>query len=329
MITKKKLFIVSGIFLGFILILLLVSSNKTDQEPSLSQANFQPYFIDAPQPEIGFQKLTQELEKTITAYQLPSSSQENLTGFFTPIIDDLKLTLDTSAETDYFTWNNEDAYLMANKTTGQFVVKIQPRVLTKGIDVNETDAQTVAKNWLIKYQLIDPGIDYRMSYLEAGDELRPTSTKTPGGFYQFYFLPKLDHYPLFANNSDLGPISVIVTNQGEVFYVNYQLPVLFYGQYLKQPKAAAGKDYKLKTAAQVEAAIKNNQAVIVSSQLESGEWQTSTAKIKQVSYQKSVLGYSAEPQNNLIAPVFQFQGTAVLDDGTTTQVTAYLPALAE
>ena len=90
-----------------------------------------------------------------------------------------------------------------------------------------------------------------------------------------------------------------------------------------------GKDYKLKTAAQVEETIKNNQAVIVSSQLESGKWQTSTAKIKQVNYRKSVLGYSAEPQNSLIVPVLQLQGTATLDDGTTTQITAYLPALAE
>ena len=320
MTTKKKLFIISGIFLGFVLILLLVSSNKSGQKPSLPQPNFQPYFIDAPRPEVSFQDLAKPQEKTLAAYQLPPANQENLTSFFTPIIDDLKLNLDTSAETDYFTWNNEDDYLMATKITGQFVLKIQPQVLTKGIDVNETDALTVAKNWLTKYQLIDPGTDYRVSYLEAGDELRPTPTKPPGSYYQFYFLPKINGYPLFPANYELGPVSVIVTNQGEMFYVNHQLPPLFYSQYLKQPKTVTGKDYKLKTAAQVEEAIKNNQAVIVSSQLESGEWQTSTAKVKQVNYQQSVLGYLAEPQNNLITPVFQLQGNHL---GGHAQVSRY------
>ncbi|MBU2052207.1 hypothetical protein KKH13_03330 [Patescibacteria group bacterium] len=332
MITKKKLFIVSGAFLGFVLILFLISltsTNKSDQKPAQSQPSFQPFFIDTPQPEISFQDLAKPQEKTLAAYQLPPANQENLTSFFTPIIDDLKLKLDTSVETDYFTWNNENGYLMVNKNTGQFVLKIQPPTPRGGIDINETDALTVAKNWLVKYQLMDPETEYLVSYLEPGDELQPTPTKTPGNFYQFHFLPRLNNYPLFPGNYEPGPVSVIITNQGEVFYINYQLPPLFYAQYLKQPQSVTGKDYKLKTTVQIDTAINNNQAVIISSQLESGEWQTSTAKVKQVNYQKSVLGYSAEPQNNLIIPVLQLRGTALLDDGETTQITAYLPALAE
>lgn len=329
MFTKKKLFIIAAAFLGFILVLVLISSNKSGEEPAPLQPSFQPYFIDAPQPEIGFGDLTKPQEKTLIVYELPTANQENLTSFFTPIINDLNLSLDASAETDHFTWNNEDDYLMANKITGQFVLKIQPQILTKGIDVNETDALTVAKNWLVKYGLINPETESQTSYLAAGEELQPTPIKTPGAYYQFYFLPKLKDYPVFPANYEPGPISIIITNQGEVFYVNYQLPPLFYTQYLKQPKAVTGKDYKILTAAQVEAAIKNNQAVIVSSQLESGEWQTSTATVKQVNYQQSVLGYSVEPQGTLIVPVFRLQGTAGLEDGTKTQVTAYLPALAE
>lgn len=329
MTTKKKLFIISGAFLAFVLILLLLSNNKSVPEPAFPQPSFQPYFIDAPQPEIGFGDLAKPQEKTLVVYELPAANQENLTNFFTPIINDLNLSLDASAETDHFTWNNEDDYLMANKITGQFVLKIQPQILTKGIDVNETDALTIAKNWLTKYGLIDPETESQTSYLAAGEELQPTPTKTPGVYYQFYFLPNLKDYPVFPANYEPGPVSVIVTNQGNVFYVNYQLPPFFYTQYLKQPKAVTGKDYKILTAVQVEAAIKNNQAVIVSSQLESGEWQTSTATVKQVNYQQSVLGYSTEPQGTLIVPVFQLRGAAKLDSGETVTVTAYLPALAE
>ena len=100
MTTKKKLFIVSGIFLVFILILILFSGKKSEPEQSPPPFNFQPYFVEAPQPEIGFQDLTKPQEKTLAAYQLPPANQENLTSFFTPIIDDLKLNLDTKAETD-------------------------------------------------------------------------------------------------------------------------------------------------------------------------------------------------------------------------------------
>lgn len=331
MLTKKKIVIIAGLFLVLVLILVFFGKRTPQLQSTLPQPSFPAYFPVQPQPEISFGDLNKVKQKQLAVYQLPKTDRQILIDFFNPIASDLQVKItNESTNPDYLSWGNPEKQLSVKLTTGQFTLKISPQLPNRGLSINEADALIIARNWLNKYKLIDPQTQADVSYLTSdGSELSPTTIKSEGVFFQFNFRPGLDTYPFFPNNLRDGPISVTVTNMGEIFYINYQLPVLFYAQWLINPKFLSSNNFPIKTTEQINQAITQNQAIIVFSQTENGQAQTSTAKITQVNYKTTVLGYQSQPHNNLIIPIFQLTGTGILEDGTVVTVTAYLPAMAE
>lgn len=331
--SKKRLGLALIIIL-IITLLFLISKPlpTTDQQ-----------FGTLPQPSItSFSELLKPLESTskapslpadkttVVVYQLPTPSGFELQDFLNPIATEFNFTQPAEETTfnsaPHLLWSLGPNYLALNLQTGQFYLKLKPQLSSDSTNIIESDAFQIAKRWLTNHQLLHPDSSYKTTYLKNyGSQFELTPDANSADIYQFHFFPAINNFPIFSTQLQDSPITVAVTNQGDIIEIDYQLPPLFYSDYLKNNPLQTST-YPLKDQSQLSQEITQGLPVIASSQLSLGKYPASTTNIKKVSYDQIVLGYQADPNQNLLLPVFQLKGTATLEDGQTTQVTAYLPA---
>lgn len=331
---SKKRLVLALIILLIITLLFFISKPPptTDQQ-----------FGTLPQPSItSFSEFLKPLESTsdapslpadkttIAVYQLPTPSNFELQDFLNPIATEFNFTQPaeetTFNSTPHLLWNIGPNYLALNLQTGQFYLKLKPQLSSGSTNIIESDAFQIANRWLINHQLLPSNSSYKATYLKAYDsQFELTPDAGAADIYQFHFFPTINNLPIFSTQLQDSPVTVAVTNQGNIIEIDYQLPTLFYSDYLKNNSLQAST-YPLKTQAQLSQEITQGLPIIASSQLSPGKYPASTTNIKKASYEQITLGYQADPNQNLLLPVFQLKGTAVLEDGITTQITAYLPA---
>lgn len=341
-IKPKKLLIIF-LLIFVLLTVVAVLINRPSPSPktgSYPRPSYQPFFTQTTQPEIDFKELSkQDLPaNTAEVITIPNYTKEQIVVFFQPIIKAYQLSAvtDESEAQEYLVWTNQTDSLQVNAATAQFSFKHSQVPSNSTNYINEVDALNLAKNWLNQYKLIPEGTSYQTTYLKStGYELEPISETGPGVYFEFNFFPKLAQFPIWPTyEQSLSPVSIIVTNQGEIFYVSYQLPAIFYSQFIQSNQdlnRLQTSKQLLKTPPQINQAINSNQATITLSETAPGVPQSSISSLQKVNYSQPILGYQFVTLNQLnqFLPVFQLQGTATLDSGETVNVIAYLPALAK
>lgn len=336
-LPKKRLIILGLFIFSFLLFVIIrsVSSPRLNKKAgSVPQPSFKPFFSEPQQPTTSFKDLfssTTSQPKTVPVAQVNAPSKDSLQNFFQPIANDLKLgTSATITPSSELQWINGSDYLKVNQQSGQFNLKIHSQNPNTQNPINEIDAVSIAKNWLEKYQLIAPETPYKTSYLESSDnELQPVNEFTPGVYFQFNFSPTINKFPIFSSYQNPSPIIVVVTNQGEIFYISYQLPAIFYHDYLNGPSSLSSAQIPIKSPQEVGEEIKKGLAVITAIATSSGQSLSTDSQIKTVDYQSINLGFKFESAQSSFLPIFQLLGTGTLEDSTTVQVTAYLSAIAD
>ena len=309
--NKKRLLILFGLL---ILSLIIFTIAKNPPPPSPANLN---------------------LPQKIPVYTFTPPTSEAVKQFFAPIVANLGFPgppIQTSLNsTPHFIWTNQSAYFDVDLETGRFHAKPLPKTFFADSTVTQSQALDLAKNWLQQYQLLDTAAGYEVAYLQnSGSELEETTVNplNPSA-YRFYFSPEINRLPVFTASPAKSTVVIDIARQGYIFQINYQLPALFYSAYLTSPNSLSSQQQTIKNSQQITQAVNANQAVIVSAKTLAGNFAPGNQPIIKVNYQQTTLGYQLNPIDNQFIPVFQLTGTAALDDGSTVNVTAYLPALAD
>ena len=333
--NKKRLLIILGLVILSLIIFLLAKKPKTPSPaPAAAIPSYRPFYSTLPRTVTAPSPAGLDQTKKVTVYSFSPLTIEAVKQFFAPVVANLGFsappTPTTMNSSPRLIWTNQSAYFDVDLQTGQFHAKPPTKTFFGDSTVTESQALELAKNWLQQYQLLDTAANYEVTYLQnSGYELEETSTVSSAPFaYRFYFSPEINHLPIFTASSVKAAIIIDVARQGYLFQINYQLPALFYSSYLTSPNQLQFQERTIKNSQQITQAINANQATIVSSKNTVGNFAPSNQTIIKANYQQTKLGYQASPVNNQFIPVFQLSGTAALDDGSTVNVTAYLPALA-
>jgi len=335
--SKKRLIIILSLLLIIAIILSISSKPTPPSEPSpdaLPQPSFSPYSKTFKSQKSTSETPTLSIDKTILVYQLPSFSSLDLQTHLNPIANQLDFTHPPEEKTynsiPHLLWSIGSNYLDANLTTSQFYLRYGTLVSPGTPDITETTALQIAKTFLTKHNLINHDTPHQTQYLEiAGYQVESTSNPSAADFYEFHFYPTLNSFPLYSTDFKDSPIIISITKKGEIFELNYNLPTIFYSAYLTNPNSLTTSTHPLKTQSQLNDEINQGLPIITNSELEPGIPAAPYINPKKITYHQINLAYQASPNQKLLLPIFQLQGTAELEDGTTSQITAYLPAIAQ
>lgn len=317
------------IVLFVIIVLLIIPFKKKSQPPP---ENLSDIHLEALNPSLKptatFDQIAlKQPEKQIVVYQIPAPSQDQLTNLFNPIAREFNFSNSPENininKTPSLFWNNAPNFLTVNLQSSSFTLDYHPQSASSSAKLAEIDAINIAKNWLLKYQLIFEDAKSESSAIE--DKLGDSYPEGAAPNYQIYFYPTLNNLPIFTPNSIDAPISVIITPQGNIYSVYYRLPAILFTN-LQSLKTS---NHSILSSAQINQAIKDKNPIITRLTFSDGKFAPSTSNLKTVNYTQITLGYSNEITNNQILPIFQLTGTGTLDNGATVTVTAYLPALAD
>ena len=333
-VSKKRLIIVLGaIFLITILLSIFSQSPPSLDQSSetLPQPQFSPYSKTF-QPQKSTLKTTSSTpDKTVSVYKLPSFSNIDLQSRISPIANHLDLTNPPETRTynsiPHLLWSTGSNYLNLNLNTGQFYLRYTPLVPPITPDLNESDTLQIAQQFLTQHNLINKDTPHKTKYLQTGNyEIDPAQNPDDADFYEFHFYPTLNTLPIYSTSINDSPVIITITKKGQIFELNYQIPVTFYSTYLTNPNSLTTSTHTIKTQQQINQAISQNLPTIVKSELEPDIPADPSINLKTITYNQITLGYQASPNQNLLIPVFQLQGTAELEDNNIVQITAYLSA---
>lgn len=334
MLKKKKLVLIAAaIILTLTLILLILPKTQTPSSVALPQSSIKPYYTAASSPAVNFNQLSSFLPaKALPIFIVPMPDQNQLIRFFQPIADGLKLQVNPKTiiinSVSFLSWADPNSYLNVNLETGQFSLKLGLSSAVKTADINEIDALNVARTWLEKSNLISSESSSVTSYLDKkGQELSPQASPSPGSYFQFDFTPKFNNQPVFSTlEHSFSPVTIIVSNQGQIFYVNFQLPVLSLDS-----DSLNSQVIKLKTLAQINQEVAANKPIITLAESQPGIYQAGLGQPKNINYQQIIPGYQfvRRENQNLFLPILQLKGTADLDNKQQVYLTAFLPLIQE
>lgn len=336
--NKKRLFIILGLVVLLVIVIIFVFMKKPQSSspaPITTAPSYHPFYSSAPKTVTAPSPSDFNLPQKIAVYSFSPLTIETIKQFFAPIVTNLGFsappTPTTLNSSPHLVWTNQSAYFDVDLQTGQFYAKPPTKTFFADSSVTESQALDLAKNWLQQYKLLDTAANYEVAYLQnSGYELEESPTDSHSPFaYRFYFSPEINHFPIFTASPAKSTVVIDIARQGYIFQINYQLPALFYSSYLTSPDQLQLQEYAVKNSQQITQSINANQATIVSSKTTEGNFAPSNQTIVKANYQQTKLGYQAKPVNNQFIPVFQLSGTAALDNGSTVNVTAYLPALAD
>jgi len=332
--SKKRLIIILGLIF-FIVIILSIFSKPAPlpDQPSeaFPQPSFSPYSKTFKPQKSTLKTATPSLDKTVSVYQLPSSSNIDFQSHINPIASQLDFVNPPEQRTydsiPHLLWAADSNYLNLNLNTGQFYLRYTPPTPPTTPDLNESEALQIAQQFLTQHRLIADNTPHKTKYLQINDyEIDSVQNSIDADFYEFHFYPTLNTLPIYSTSNNDSPIIITITKKGQIFELDYQIPVTFYFTYLTNPDSLTTSTHTIKNQQQLNQAINQNLPVIIKSELEPDIPADPSVSPKTITYHQITLGYQASPNQNQLLPIFQLQGTAILDDGTTTQITAYLPA---
>lgn len=334
--NKKYLFILFILVILSLIIFLLAKKPKpSSPAPTAATPSYQPFYSSLPKTVTAPSPANLDQAQKIAVYTFPPLTIEIVQQFFAPIVTNLGFsappTQTTMNSSPRLIWTNQSAYFDVDLKTGQFHAKPLTKTFFGDSTVTESQALDLAKNWLQQYKLLDTAANYEVAYLQnSGYELEesPTDFRDPFA-YRFYFSPEINRFPIFTASLAKSTVVIDIARQGYIFQINYQLPTLFYSSYLTSPNQLKSQEYSIKNSQQITESVNANQATIVSAKTTAGNFAPSNRPIIKANYQQTKLGYQSNPVNDQFIPVFQLTGTAALDDGSTVNITAYLPALAD
>jgi len=331
MLIKKKLVFITAVVILLISLLFFALPEK-QPSGSLSQPDLKPYFSKLASPSVSFTQLNSMLpEKKLPVFNVPDPDQNQLADFFQPMAQNLKLPQNPKSKTinsvPFLSWASTDGYLNVNLQTGQFSLKIS-HPSNKTAYINEIDALNLARNWLEQFNLINQESAVTIGYLShGGQELMPQVSPSLGAYFQFNFTPEFNDQPVFSTiEHSFSPITIMITNQGQIFYVNYQLPVL-----ALESAGLNSQPVKLKKLSQINQEISANKPVITLAESQPGISQSTLGQPDNITYQQFIPGYQfVRLQNqNLFLPILQLKGTATLDNKLQVDLTAFLSLMQE
>lgn len=328
-LTKKQWIIIGLILL--IIVLSIILRPKSSPAPTLISPDIPSFFSPNPAaltPTLNPSDQTSAYPKTITTFLSSTINESVAKEFFQPILVNLNISASPTSQTindlPYLLWRENNNYIDVTLSNGWFSLRTNAQIDPKLQTSIELDIQNLAINWLKNNQLLNDNYDLTTEYLAfAGDELETASTSAGAQFYRFFITPKVNQLPLFSPD-DSAPIVITYDHQGHLFSLNYQLPLNFFSQVNKLQASAK----KVKTDQQISAAITSNQPVI--SQIKTLETGiiSSEDQLQAASYQPGPIGYLPSYNTPQLIPVIQLSGSITTTDNLTTNVTAYLPALA-
>lgn len=334
--NKKRLFILIGLIILSLLIFIFPKKPQTPSPaPKTANSPYQPFYSSAPKTIAPPSSPNLDLPQKIAVYTFSPLTNEAVKQFFAPLAANLGFTDPPTPTTlnssPHLLWTNQSAYLDVDLQTGQFHAKPLTKTFFSASSFTQSQALEFAKSWLLQNRLLDTVANPETTYLQnSGYELEETSTIPPDPFaYRFYFSPTINSLPFFTGSAAKSPIIIDIARQGYIFQINYQLPAPFYSSYLTSPNQIQSQQQTIKNSQQITAAINTHQAIIVSSKTLEGNFAPSNQPITQVYYQQTTLGYQTNPVNNQFIPIFQLTGAGTLDNGSTVNITAYLPALVD
>jgi len=338
---KKQLLIIFIILILSIAIFALINRPQTSSPspspfspPVSTTPSYQPFYSTQPATNTPPQSEI-NLPQQVNIYTSPAVTIESVKQFFAPIVINLNFTdppnQTTINSSPHLIWTNQSAYFDVNLTTSQFSTKPLAKTFFGDSTVTESQALNLAKNWLLQFQLIQPTTSSETTYLHnSGFELEESSNNYQGAYaYRFYFFPEINQLPIFTASTLKAPIVVDVASKGYIFQINYQLPTLLYSSYLNSPEQLKSQKNNILSSQEIAQAINNNQATIVSSKTDNGNFAPSVLSITKVNYQLTKLGYQSNLVNNQLIPIFQLTGQGLVSNNSYVNVTAYLPALTQ
>jgi len=153
------------------------------------------------------------------------------------------------------------------------------------------------------------------AYLSKGYYLQPTQPEQ-ADFISVGANPTIGQHQLVGLDPTSPLISLILNKNKEVVRFQYQV---YFSSFEGQ------ETYNLKTKKEVESALLSEGRIVYF-----GTYQESVKapKITQAEFNQITLAYYQEPEKNLvIQPIYILSGQGTLENGETTEIIAYLPAI--
>ncbi|MFH0863790.1 MAG: hypothetical protein V1858_01725 [Candidatus Gottesmanbacteria bacterium] len=186
-------------------------------------------------------------------------------------------------------------------------------------------AEEIAKLYLSQNNLWAKELDKAeidIEFLKVGGyEVFKAKNVDEADIFNVLFYPKIENYIILANSPFFPLMEVWVRENGQVqkvadFLANYQ--------------QKGTQKYSIISFDQAWQQVLNQRAVITSLSIEQEKYFTSEFKINKISLKKAYLAYFQEQTlPSLLQPIWVFEGETIFEDGTSSGVSLYLPALEE
>lgn len=327
-LTKKQWIIIG--LLSLIIVLSILFRPKRAIKPIPTSTDIPSFFQTTQSLTPGVETKNQIVypESAVT-YKPLALNEKVVNDFFRPITASLNITAaPTSKEINgyqYLLWRQNNNYIDVILNNGWFNLRTNKQLDPQLQSLIELDLQKSAENWLKTNKLLNDDYEIDTEYLTSfGGQMETATNSASAQYLRFSVTPKINGLPLFSPD-EKAPITIIFDNQGNLFSLNYQLPLTFFSQ---QDNIRANTE-KIKSAKQINEAITNNQAVISQIVYPESVIISPEDNLISIKYTPEALGYLASAKESLIIPVIKLSGSVTTEDNNTTQVTAYLPALAQ
>jgi len=297
---------------------------------SLPQPSINP-FSNTPSPLSAVSQFKESfLPQSISVYKLPSYSSQETINFFTPIAKEIGFTQTPENKIidnkPYLLWKSDNGHFLADQQTGYFNFKTNLSQNSNNPPITKKDSLYIAQKWLERHRLVSSNTPSQIIPLVIyGQTLEPAPETNQPDAFKIDFSPTINKFPLFNTVNNESTIIITIDTQGKIISGFYNPPAILISSIL-QNKELITADYPIKTYQQITEDIKNGLLTITSIKQSDGQYLLSTIPLSNISYNKTELGYSTNPQSNYLIPIFKLTGTAKTQANQQVIIEAYMPA---
>jgi hypothetical protein len=329
-IKRYWIFIVLAAVASGLLILRLSQGGK----PSL------PGIQPTPTPQISLTKpkipgitIPLEAKTTITDFSFPSQlkiyqgkESQLSTNQATKIAQEFNFSGSASKNEDVFLgtfhiWSSKTNFLSIAIDSNKIEYGLdlyQTQVSNQGSIPSPEEAKKTLENLLDKLGL-KPEFELKWQkeeYLVQGYYFQPVTNQNEADFVKIGFNPAVGQHQLVGLNPNEPLVSLILGKGGEIIRFQYQV---YFANFEGQ------QTYALKTKETVQATLITEGRIVYAGTLEKT---TQEPKITRAEFNQVRLAYFQEPEkNSVIQPIYILSGQGTLENGETTEIIAYLPAI--
>lgn len=194
----------------------------------------------------------------------------------------------------------------------------------KSILISPTQAAGLAKGFLGQNNRFPEELnqgEYQIKFLKIGGyEVFPTDSFEKADIVAVHFYPKIGDLYIIDNNPFSALVEVWIGKNGQPQKVR---------DFLAEYKKTEGGDYPIISFTKAWQAIEQ-KGTVVSVLKQEETYSPAVVKINTIVIDKVYLAYFQPSElPSLLQPIWVFQGKAILQDGTESEVTVYLPAIEE